>query len=102
MAINKPEHHLFVCNSFRLGGDPKGVCNKKGTLNLMQYLENEILDRGLDAMVTSTGCLKICEKGPVMICQPQNAWYGEMDEEKIDEVLDSLEEGEVCEAHQIA
>jgi hypothetical protein len=60
MAINKPRYHIFVCNSFRLTGEPQGVCNKKGTPSLLQILEEEILDRGLDAMVTSTSCLKAC------------------------------------------
>ena len=91
--MNKPEYHFLVCNSFRLNGDPQGVCNKKGAPNLLQYLEEEILDRGLDGMVSSTGCLKLCEKGPVMVVYPAGWWYGEVDEGKIDEILDALEEG---------
>ena len=91
--MEKPTHHIFVCNSFRLTGDPQGVCNKKGAANLLQYLQDEIVDRGIDAMVTSTGCLKLCEKGPVMIVYPEAWWYTEVTEEKIDEILDALEDG---------
>lgn len=97
--MQKPEHHIFVCNSYRISGEPQGICNKKGAANFLQYIENEILDRGLDAMVSSTGCLKICEKGPVMIVYPGGWWYGGVDEDKIDEILDALEEGEPCEDH---
>jgi (2Fe-2S) ferredoxin len=60
-------------------------------------LEEEIADRGLDAMVSSTGCLKQCEKGPVMIVYPQGWWYTEVDGQKLDEILDALEEGQPAE-----
>jgi len=92
--MDKPEHHLFVCASFRAGGDPKGVCHKKGAVDLMPYIENEILDRGLDAQITSTGCMKACDHGPVMVIQPQGLWYGKVENEAmVDDILDALEDG---------
>ncbi len=96
--MEKPEYHIFVCNSFRVGGDPQGACNRKGAAVWLQYLEEEIIDRGIDAMVSSTGCLKLCEKGPVMVVYPEASWYGEVDEGKIDEVLDAMEEGSPAES----
>ena len=99
--MNKPKYHIFVCNSFRLTGEPQGICNKKGAPGLLQYLEEEIIDRGIDAMVSSTGCLKQCEKGPVMIIYPDNYWYGEVTEEIVDEILDALEEGRIAEKNLI-
>ena len=91
--MEKPKYHIFLCASFRAGGDPKGVCNKKGSLELLPYIENEILDRGLDAQITSTGCLKGCDHGPVMVVYPQSYWYGNVEsEEVIDEILDALED----------
>ena len=45
MAI--PERQILVCQSFRSKGDPKGICHKQ-TDGFLQYLEEEILDRGLD------------------------------------------------------
>ena len=97
MAINKPEYHILVCNSFRVAGTAQGACNKREAPNLVQYLENEILDRGIDALVSTTGCLKICEHGPVMVVYPQGHWYGEVDEAKLDEILDAMEEGKPAE-----
>jgi hypothetical protein len=38
-----------------LAGAPQGVFHTKGGPSLMQTREEEILDRGLDAVVTSTG-----------------------------------------------
>ncbi len=96
--MNKPEHHILVCSSFRLTGEVKGACIKKGD-GLLQYLEEEILDRGIDALVCSTGCLKECKEGPVMVIHPMNAWYGNVDKAAIDDILDALEDGEVAEKY---
>jgi (2Fe-2S) ferredoxin len=94
--MQKPEHHIFVCASFRVDGDAKGVCHKKGSVPLLPYIENEILDRGLDAQITSTGCMKACDHGPVMVIQPLGLWYGNVEsEDTVDEILDALEDGEV-------
>ncbi|TVR11346.1 MAG: (2Fe-2S) ferredoxin domain-containing protein [Planctomycetota bacterium] len=93
--MGTPQHQILVCASFRLSGTPQGICEKRESTDLLQYLEEEIVDRGLDALVCTTGCLKACDKGPVMVVQPSNAWYGHVDEECIDRVLDGLEEGEL-------
>jgi len=95
--MEKPQYHFFVCASFRAGKDPQGVCHRKGAVDLMQHLETEIGDRGLDAMVSSSGCLKACEKGPAMVLYSQGAWYGELTTNKLDEILDALESGEILE-----
>ena len=100
--MEKPEYHIFVCASFRADGEVKGVCNKKGSVNLLPYIENEILDRGLDAQITSTGCMKACDHGPVMVIYPSGQWYGKVESEDIvDEILDALEDGEVAETYAI-
>ncbi len=97
----KPTYHIFICNSYRVKGDPQGVCNKKNAIDLLAYVENEILERGLDAQISSTGCLKVCDKGPVMVIYPNSLWYGDINEERIDEILDGLEDGNPIEDYQI-
>ena len=95
--MEKPQHHILVCASFRVAGEAKGACHRKEAVSLLQYLETEIIDRNLDARVSSTWCLKQCEHGPVMVIYPEGHWYGEVNEEKIDEVLDAIGEGGVAE-----
>lgn len=101
--MKKPEHHIFVCGSFRANGTPQGVCNKKNSLGLLQYLEQELADRGLTGVVvSSTGCLKNCEAGPVMVVYPGNWWYGGVDDESaIDEIIDGIENGKPVEGRLI-
>lgn len=92
MAI--PERVVLVCQSFRTAGEPKGVCHRHND-GLAQYLEEEILARGLDMQVITTGCLKRCERGPVVAIMPENWWFGAVDsEEAVDAILDGLENGE--------
>jgi (2Fe-2S) ferredoxin len=92
--MTKPAYHFFICNSYRIGGEAQGACNKKGATELLQYLENEILDRVMDGAVSSTGCLKVCTEGPVMVLYPNAKWFGQVSEEKIDDILDALEAGD--------
>ncbi len=100
--MKKPEVHILVCNSYRVAGDAQGFCNKNGAANFIPYIMEECVDRGIDATVTSTGCLNVCSQGPVMVIHPNNWWYGGLTEERIDEILDALEEGEAVEEYLIA
>jgi (2Fe-2S) ferredoxin len=97
--MQKPDHHILVCASFR-GTEAKGKCIKKDSLQLISYMQEELVDRGLNAMVSSTGCLNLCEEGPVMIIYPQAYWYrGIESEEAVDAILDALEAGKPAEQY---
>ncbi|MHB9035801.1 MAG: (2Fe-2S) ferredoxin domain-containing protein [Armatimonadota bacterium] len=96
--MNKPKHHILICSSSRIAGEPVGACNKRGAANLVQYVQNEAADRGIEGvLVSNTGCLKICDEGPVMVIYPEGYWYGKLTEESIDDILDALEEGRAVE-----
>jgi (2Fe-2S) ferredoxin len=91
--MQKPDLHILVCASFR-GTEAKGKCIKKESLQLIPHLEEELTDRGLNAVVSTTGCLNLCEEGPVMVIYPQGYWYRDViSEEAVDEILDALENG---------
>jgi (2Fe-2S) ferredoxin len=92
--MQKPQYHFFLCNSFRVNGDPQGSCNRKGSPGLLQYLQTEIADRGIDAIVSTTSCLNQCEKGPILVIYPREWWYFDVTEEKVDQILDALEAGQ--------
>lgn len=101
MPIAKPEMHFFICNSYRVAGEAKGACNAKKAGDLLAYLETEILDRGLDAQVSGCGCLKVCTEGPVMVMYPQGKWFGQVTEEKLETILDAIEEGEETDDYEL-
>lgn len=97
--MTKPTTHILVCASFRASGSPQGACAKKGSQQLLAYLETELSDRGLgEVAVTATGCLKVCDRGPALVVYPENRWYGGIEtEEQIDAILDAMEAGSVAE-----
>lgn len=101
--MNKPEHHLFICGSARASGELKGVCCNKDSVALLSYTQSEVQDRMLDGVeVSMTGCLNMCTRGPVVIDYPSGRFYEKATEELIDEILDAIEEGEVCETNLIS
>lgn len=99
--MEKPKHHIFVCASFRANGEPQGACHKKGSMGLLPYLESELADRDMNQVsVSSTGCLKACDRGPILVVYPENYWYGKVESQSaVDEILDALEEGRAAEAY---
>jgi (2Fe-2S) ferredoxin len=100
--MQKPDHHIFVCASFR-GVEAKGKCIKKDSMQLIAYMQEELADRGLNVMVSSTGCLNLCEEGPVVIVYPQGIWYRDVSsEDAVDEILDALENGKSAEKYLLA
>jgi (2Fe-2S) ferredoxin len=102
--MTKPKHHIFVCASFRLNGTPQGMCAKGGGPRLLQYLEEELSERGMtDVAVSGTNCLRVCDRGPALLVYPENWWFGRIDsEESIDAVLDSIDRGVPSPDHVIA
>lgn len=39
--------------------------------------------------INSAGCLDRCEEGPVCVVYPEGTWYTYVDEEDVDEIIDS-------------
>lgn len=102
-CMEKPKYHIFVCGSFRVSGGPQGVCFKKGGA-LIPYIEEGVRERDIEGvMITMTGCLKVCDRGPAMVIYPQNWWFGKVEsEDAVDAILDGLAEGKPAEEYLIA
>jgi (2Fe-2S) ferredoxin len=99
-VMEKPKHHILICSSSRVKGEPLGACAKRDAGTLLQYLQTEVDDRGIEGvMITNTGCLKVCDRGPALVIYPEGYWYGNLDETAIDQILDALEAGECCEKY---
>jgi len=91
--MRKAEYHFLVCNSFRANGAPQGVCHRKSAVSLQQLLETQLAQRRLHARVTATACLGACAHGPVLVVYPQGWWYGSVNAERLERILDALEAG---------
>jgi len=93
--MNKPKRHIFVCTSSRATGQQKGFCHSKSGVDLMTAFIEEIEERELsdEVMVSNTGCLGLCEKGPIVIVYPDNVWYGGVTSGDVAEIMDEHIEG---------
>jgi len=97
--MTKPEKHIFVCGSFRASGEPQGVCAKKNSISFVQYMQEELADRGMESVLVSmTGCLNVCDRGPAMVIYPDGIWYGGFEsEDDLDIILDAIEDESIAE-----
>jgi len=93
--VNKPKYHILVCTSSRVNGTQKGFCHTKASVGIINNFMEEIEDRGLggEVMVSSTGCLALCEKGPVVVIHPDNIWYGGVTPDDVEEIMNEHIEG---------
>lgn len=99
----KPAHHILVCSSSRVAGEPNGACTRRAAAGLVQYLMEGVEERDIaDTLVSNTGCLQMCADGPVVIVYPEGWWYGKVDEDICDEILDALAEGRPATARLLA
>lgn len=98
-----PKHHLFVCTSCRLNGKQQGFCYSKNSVDIVGEFMEELDSRDLsgDIMVNNTGCFGICSQGPIVVVYPEGIWYGNVTSDDVEEIVDSLESGEVVKRLQI-
>ncbi|MDR2199804.1 MAG: (2Fe-2S) ferredoxin domain-containing protein [Deltaproteobacteria bacterium] len=96
----KSKYHVLICSGGKLRGDKKGMCHTRDAEKLVKKLVEELEDRDLSSeiIVNTTSCYGICDKGPVMVVYPDGVWYGNLDAEKIQTIVDEhLENGKVVE-----
>ena len=60
---------------------------------MRDYAKSRIKESGLAGQgkvrVNRAGCLDRCEEGPVCVVYPEGTWYTYIDEEDVDEIIDS-------------
>jgi len=94
------KHHIFVCASCRVNGMQKGMCFSKESVKVVQKFMEEVEDRDLinEVMVTNTGCLGVCNKGPIVVVYPEGTWYGNVTLDDVERIMDEhIEGGKVVE-----
>ena len=71
----------------------KQCCSQNGAKELYRYAkdrcrESSILGKG-GIGVSESRCLGRCEHGPVVVVYPDDVWYQYIDEEDVDEIIES-------------
>ena len=81
-------------------------CTAAGAWHSYDKLREALRESGLDSpgdervMLVRTACQHPCNLAPLVSVQPDNVWYGELNETRVREIVQShFVEGNVCEAH---
>ena len=87
------KRHLFFCTNDRGADAERPSCNQCGSAALREYAKARVKEMGLSGegkvRVNTSGCLDRCEQGPVCVVYPEGVWYTYIDEEDVDEIIDS-------------
>lgn len=85
--------HIFVCTQQK----PEGVtsCTASGSFAVLDALDRDLQARGLDADVqlTTSGCMGLCDDGPVIVVYPEGVWYRRVQKSDIPDIVNSLANG---------
>lgn len=79
LELNRISRHVFICADQT---KPK-CCSKETGLEAWNYLKRRLKELELDMADTRGGCifrtkancLRVCDKGPIMVVYPDGVWY---------------------------
>lgn len=96
------KYHIFCCVNERVGESARVSCKKKKSHLLRNYMKEKVKEKQIENVrVNQSGCLDQCENGPVVVVYPQGIWYRCSNFEDVDEIIKSLETGEIVERLKI-
>jgi len=91
LSMSYYKHHVFVCTNKRQNGEP--CCQDYDSQHARDYLKKRAKEMAIhgrgNCRINSAGCLDRCEQGPVMVIYPEEIWYTWVDQDDLDEILDS-------------
>jgi len=85
------QHHIFFCLNEREDGS--ACCSDKGATSAFDYMKSRIKKLGLNGedkvRVNRAGCFDRCGEGPLLVIYPQAIWYTFVDNDDIEEIIQS-------------
>ena len=89
--INFYKHHVFFCLNQRPNSE--ACCQDKGAEAAFDHMKARVKKLGLSGegkvRINRSGCLDRCGEGPIMVIYPQAVWYTFVDNDDIDEIVES-------------
>jgi (2Fe-2S) ferredoxin len=94
------ERHIFFCLNKRTNGE--NCCADHDAQAAFDRCKSQVKAQGLHGpgkvRVNKAGCLDRCAAGPVAVVYPEAVWYTYVDQQDIDEIVEShLKNGRVVE-----
>ena len=89
--MSKYDKHIFICVNERRDNSHRGSCAKCGGLDIRMRFVQLINEYGLKGVVRAnkSGCLDVCELGPVVVIYPDAVWYTNVKLDDVDEIFQS-------------
>ncbi len=85
------ERHVFICMNERDDGRP--CCMEKGASAAQKHAKKRLKQLDLNGAgkirINQAGCLDRCDEGPVLVVYPEGVWYTYVDNEEIDDIIDT-------------
>ncbi len=97
---NHFQQHVFFCLNQR--DDGASCCMGKGAQAAFEHMKARVKKLGLNGKdkvrINRAGCFDRCAEGPLLVIYPQAIWYTFVDNDDIDEIIEShLTNGKVVE-----
>jgi (2Fe-2S) ferredoxin len=98
------ERHVFFCLNRRDDGSP--CCRDHDAEGMFEYAKKQVKKLGMNGegkvRVNRAGCFDRCAEGPLMVVYPEAVWYTFIDQDDIDEIIEShLKQGKIVERLQV-
>ena len=91
MLMSYYKHHLFFCTNCREDGER--CCADFAAQAARDYMKKRAKELDIHGQgkcrINTAGCMNRCSEGPVIAVYPEAIWYTWVDQEDLDEIIES-------------